>query len=98
MLQVRSAKRVDSFNVYEPVKVLKVVERTLVLVTNYLAPIEFERRALKHQMVVGFLFFVTEARVFRGEILPVGKMSVQQAVACDHLYQDFEVFPPPVER
>ena len=98
LLQVRSAKRVDSFNVYEPVKVLKVVERTLVLITNYLAPIEFERRALKHQMVIGFLFFVTEATVFRGEVLPVGKMFVQQAVACDHFYQNFKVFPPPVER
>ena len=98
LLQVRSAKRVNSFDVYEPVKVLKVVERTLVLIANYLAPIKFERRALKHQMVVGFLFFVTEATVFRGEVLPVGKMFVQQAVACDHLYQDFEVFPPPVER
>ena len=98
MLQVRSAKRVDSFNVYEPVKVLEVVKRTIVLIADFLAPIKFKRRALEHQVVIGFLFFVTEATVFRGEVLPVGKMLVQQAVACDHLYQNFEVFPPPVER
>ena len=77
MLQVRSAKRVDSFNVYEPVKVLEVVERTIVLIADFLAPIKFERRALEHQVVVGFLFFVTEATIFRREILPVGKMFVQ---------------------
>ena len=48
LLQVRSAKRVDSFNVYEPVKVLKVVERTLVLITDDLTPIKFQSGALEY--------------------------------------------------